>query len=325
MSKQANISGVSKIGINNGVLTRISGCLALEDGSILGFAPAALSTSKIVTLFTRTMNLKSGLCPTHIVLVHPEEKVVERLPANSIKESVPRVDDPSRERKLSLGEWHHPWVGNLSANGNIFHCYVDVQAEEDKIVQELMRISMAFGLCDPYNSVLFIHAALVERNGRGILLAGASGAGKTTATGRMPPPWRVLSDDVSFIVKDSQGCYWVHAWPTWSMFTDGGQGGTWDVSLGIRLDGIFLLSQGSRDKATSMGRGEAICSLLESVNQASHLMTIMMNQEEQRKLRLKWFDQVYELTESVSSYHLSHSRHGAFWQEIERTCHPGPS
>ena len=37
---------------------------------------------------------------------------------------------------------------------------------------------------------LFLHGALAERNGFGVILAGPSGVGKTTASVRLPSPWR---------------------------------------------------------------------------------------------------------------------------------------
>ena len=102
-----------------------------------------------------------------------------------------------------------------------------------------------------------MHGALAEENGIGVILAAPGGTGKTTASDRLPAPWRSLCDDTTLVVRDSQGKYWGHPWPTWSRFLEGGPGGTWEVQEAVPLRGVFFLSQAPEDLTEPLGPGHA--------------------------------------------------------------------
>ena len=85
------------------------------------------------------------------------------------------------------------------------------------------------------NGGLLVHGALAEWNGIGVILAGPGGVGKTTASKRLPRPWRSLSDDNTLIVKSPDGTYWAHPWPTWSRYRQGDMSGSWDVQAAVKL------------------------------------------------------------------------------------------
>ena len=61
-----------------------------------------------------------------------------------------------------------------------------------------------------------LHGALVEHDGRGVLLVGRSGVGKSTACRRLPPRWNALGDDLALAVRRPGGGFAVHPLPTWS-------------------------------------------------------------------------------------------------------------
>jgi SynChlorMet cassette protein ScmC len=61
-----------------------------------------------------------------------------------------------------------------------------------------------------------LHAGLVEREGRGALLAGPSGIGKSTCCAKIPAPWNAHSDDETIVLRDSIGRFVAHPFPTWS-------------------------------------------------------------------------------------------------------------
>jgi SynChlorMet cassette protein ScmC len=61
-----------------------------------------------------------------------------------------------------------------------------------------------------------LHAALIEWNGIGILLAAANETGKSTCCRRLPGSWKALCDEESLIVRTNQRQYYVHPFPTWS-------------------------------------------------------------------------------------------------------------
>jgi len=67
-----------------------------------------------------------------------------------------------------------------------------------------------------------VHGALMERNGRGILLCGPSGIGKSTTARRMADEgFRVLADDCFLLRRDGGGKYWARPLPTWSVYLFG--------------------------------------------------------------------------------------------------------
>lgn len=170
----------------------------------------------------------------------------------------------------------------------------------------------------PHGGVL-LHGALAERDGRGVLLAAPGGTGKTTASNRLPPPWRSLSDDMTLALRDAQGRWWAHPWPTWSRFLPGGPGGVWDVQHAIPLHAIFYLAQAPEERVEPIGAGQATAMLVQSAEQAAYFsLTRGLSIEESRALRQQSFDLLCALARAIPTFVLHLSLTGAFWVEIER-------
>jgi SynChlorMet cassette protein ScmC len=157
----------------------------------------------------------------------------------------------------------------------------------------------------------------------GVILAASGGTGKTTASNRLPAPWRSLCDDTTLVVRDPQGKYWAHPWPTWSRFQDGGQGGTWDVQSAVPLKGIFVLSQAGEDRVERLGPGHAVSMLVECVGQASMFIAPGLCKEELRALNLERFNNLCALVRIIPAHVLHISLTGAFWQQIEMALEVG--
>ena len=67
-----------------------------------------------------------------------------------------------------------------------------------------------------------VHGALMERSGRGVLLCGPSGIGKSTTARRMADEgFNVLADDCFLLRRDGIGKYWARPLPTWSVYLFG--------------------------------------------------------------------------------------------------------
>jgi hypothetical protein len=165
---------------------------------------------------------------------------------------------------------------------------------------------------------LFLHGALAERNGFGVILAGPSGVGKTTASIRLPSPWRSLSDDMTLVVRDAQGRYWGHPWPTWSFFRESNNfDRMWDVSYAVPLKGLFFLAQASEDKAERIGAGQASCMLLETARQASGPLDDKSGNEDLLAMNLQLFNNVCIMAKSMKSFILNVSLNGQFWNEMD--------
>jgi hypothetical protein len=181
----------------------------------------------------------------------------------------------------------------------------------------LMRLSLVFAREAQAHGGVLLHGALAERDGSGVILAAPGGTGKTTASNRLFAPWRSLCDDTTLVVRDENGQYLAHPWPTWSRFQNGGPGGTWDVQKAVPLKGIFILTQAPLDRRERVGPGQAVSLLVESVAQVSLFMTMGLRKDELRALRLEWFDNLCSLARAIPAHLLHISLTGAFWQEIE--------
>ncbi len=67
-----------------------------------------------------------------------------------------------------------------------------------------------------------VHGALMERNGRAVLICGPSGIGKSTTAVRMAAEgFKVLADDCFLLRRGENGDYWARPLPTWSVYLFG--------------------------------------------------------------------------------------------------------
>jgi SynChlorMet cassette protein ScmC len=210
-------------------------------------------------------------------------------------------------------------------------CIAEPLPEEQWFWQQLTRLSAAIAReTQPYGGVL-LHSGLAaypDLSGfgnltglGGVLLAGRSGVGKSTASRRLPHTWRALADDVTLVVCNGRGAYYVHPWPTWSRFfgDEAGDGSdTWNVQQAVLLHAIVILEQGPVDRIEPLGPGHAVALLSELAQQASRYLVEGMSRDELAAFHCQRFDNLCALVRAVPAYLLHVSRDGAFWTEIER-------
>ncbi|MCX5824439.1 MAG: SynChlorMet cassette protein ScmC [Deltaproteobacteria bacterium] len=246
--------------------------------------------------------------------------------------------------RMTTGEIEPSHHGNLcrllvqvDAHTSVADYYVPLASENDGIVVcipspgdhwgvryvNLVRLSLVLAREAQARGGVLIHGALAERDGIGVILAAPGGTGKTTASNRLPAPWRSLCDDTTLVVRDPQGNYWAHPWPTWSRFLDGGPGGTWDVQSAVPLKGIFFLAQAVENGVERVGSGQAVSLLVECAEQTSQLMARGLSKEETRALHLERFNNLCALARVIPAHVLHISLTGAFWQEIEQVLEGG--
>ena len=197
-------------------------------------------------------------------------------------------------------------------------CVLRSFTHSDGLYIQLMELSLIFARDAQTRGAVLLHGALAEKAGAGVILAAPGGTGKTTASVRLPAPWRSLCDDATLIMRDTQGSYWAHPWPTWSRFLWGESGGSWDVQNAVPLKGIFFLSRAVEDRVETIGPGHAVSLLVECAKQASQLIARGLSKEETRAMNLERFNNLCALARAVPAHILSISLTGAFWQEIER-------
>lgn len=163
-----------------------------------------------------------------------------------------------------------------------------------------------------------LHAALIERDKKGILLAAPGNTGKTTCCLRLPPGWHALCDDESLIVRNLRKSYSAHPFPTWSDLIMQRQERTWNVQKHVALTAIFFLKQAEVDKALPLKKGESAARLIQSAIHVDQRFGHSQDSEEIRLWRNKLFENVCDLAQAVPAFKLQVSASGRFWEEIER-------
>jgi len=261
-------------------------CLRLADGSSWGITGRNERALPMVKRLAETMCLRPSEAPSHTLFI-------------TVGES------PSHRERLVL-------------NDTTVECTVGSAISEDMLASRLAQLSQTIPMASLDSGGMLLHGALVEKNGEGVILAGHGGAGKSTAAGRVPPPWRSLCDDTAFIVRGGDGRYRAHPWPTWSTFMFGGTGGTWPTETSLPLRGIFVLEQAREERADPLGRGEAACLLTECCEQVTWPAFHSLSRQKLRDIRTRRFDNICDLVRIVPAYHLRLSLTGRFWEEIEK-------
>jgi SynChlorMet cassette protein ScmC len=167
---------------------------------------------------------------------------------------------------------------------------------------------------------LSLHAALIERNGRGYILAGHGGAGKSTCCRRIPSEWNVLCDDEILVVLDSKGRYLAHPLPTWSNYLTSGKN---DALISCKLErcvpieGIFFLEQAKTDKVIRIGKGNASAFIAESALQAAQRNFDANCKNDNVLYRRKIFENSCAFAKKIPAFVLHVSLSGKFWEKIE--------
>lgn len=165
-----------------------------------------------------------------------------------------------------------------------------------------------------------IHSALLELNGRGILLCAPSGTGKSTCCSRLPEYWKPLCDDETLIVSDGEKQYRAQPFPTWSEYLLEPSGNTWNVQHSVPISGVFFLEQFESDEVIPLGAGQTAAFISESVDHVFQKFWRGMNSNIQKNIRRQFFDNACKMAMSIPGFYLRASLCGKFWEEIEKAC-----
>lgn len=296
--------------------------LALADGAGWLVAAGDERARALISGLSAAMQLKpvnsaSGLgtqAPVRRLFVHTsqwpssqaDEGLDQACAARSVPQAVPWVELASQGRDTSICIWSPP-------------------GSPDIFALQLISLSLFFaGQAEARGGVL-LHGALAEHQGRGILLVGRGGAGKTTASNRLQPPWRSLSDDIALAVRDTQGNYVAHPWPTWSRYLSSDAGAGWQVERAVPLRGLCFLTQSKADRIASVGPGQAVVGLVQSSENAWWGLPPSPHREQMQAHRLQRFENICALVQAVPAYQLHLSLHGPFWRKIEQMLDGGAS
>jgi len=197
-------------------------------------------------------------------------------------------------------------------------CNVGPVGVGDIFAVHLLNISQLLASYCEAKGGLLLHAALVCKEKSGIVLLGESGSGKTTASRRIPPPWRSCCDDYTLIVRDANGLYWAHPWPTWSLFFQQGPGGSWPTREALPLRAIFLLQPAADEGWIAMSNSQKIEAVLAAVEQATWSTIMNLEKKQRRSIRMHRLQNSIALAKAVPGYHLRLTLNGKFWEAMEK-------
>lgn len=214
-----------------------------------------------------------------------------------------------------LRVWSHAgWPGYLIQ-------ILRLQDQGSSIDYFRMRDTLSF-LCTELlpSGALPLHAAFLSRKNDGVVIAAPGGTGKSTCAARAPPPWEGLGDDMAVIVRDTNGAYHAHPLPTWSDLTMRGHTEkTWDLRGNRPIRAVYFLEQADHDAAVPVGQGEAAVEITASAIQIIQLYLRHLDTPAARRFRADIFANASTLACRVPAFRLSATRHGRFWEEIERS------
>lgn len=208
--------------------------------------------------------------------------------------------------------------------GRPTRCIVEPFSSDAELLARVISVSYVFSRAVESHGGLLIHGALAEWNGKGVILTGKSGIGKSTASGRLPPTWRSLSDDASLIVKSGPGRYAAHPWPTWSRIFDGETGASWPVGRGVPLAGIYFISRDCRVPSEVRPHPAVVLELLDLAYDVSWDVLCGGVREDQRNIRLQLFDNARLVAAAAPCRTLRVTLQNAFWETIETDLTAGP-
>jgi signal peptidase I len=188
----------------------------------------------------------------------------------------------------------------------------------DLLTIQMYKISLIIARSCLARGGLILHGALAEYKGMGVILAGPGKVGKSTASKRLPEPWKSFCDDACLVVRDDWGQFWAHPLPTWSLFYQNGLGGRWDVQQAVPLKAIFFLRQSPQDRIEELNESQEVAMLMESTNQISRTITLKLPDTEVQAIHVEQMNASEVLAKAVRAYMLHISLTGMFWKELER-------
>jgi hypothetical protein len=145
-----------------------------------------------------------------------------------------------------------------------------------------------------------LHAASAIRNRRAFLFSGVSGAGKTTISSLAPTDATLLTDEISYVRKTTQG-YEACGTPFAGELARVGE------NCSAPLATAFLLAQGPKNKIEPVGTAEAVRAILRN---------ILFFAEDAELVRLV-FRSACDFVERVPVRRLTFVPHASVWDLIQ--------
>jgi SynChlorMet cassette protein ScmC len=279
----------------------------LANGLGMGIVPAGELACSIYSTLFDTMQLEARSDNPLLVFLMSD---------NNGTKSVDPTRDLANDFALKVCK-NNCWEIAISRDGSQVVCNLLTNFARYSLSDQLYIFSMAADILLQPRGGMLMHSALACKDGKGVLLIGNSGAGKTTASNRFPKSWKSLSDDSALVVQDATGTFLAQPWPTWSRFGEGGEGGTWKIRNAVPLKAIFFLHKSDEDKVEPANSSDSLAPLFCSARNAMRPAFRKTQSEVRQTLNSQLFSNICCLGRSVPLFNLHASLNGKFWQEIE--------
>ena len=229
---------------------------------------------------------------------------------------------PAREWKFrelhSLVLFEHPTVREVI-------CELDPGVDGSARVDQMRRAMLPVFSDALLSGGLPVHGALVEIDGAGVILAGRSGEGKSTACRRLQAPWRVLGDDLCLVVPCASGGFRAHPLPTWSALRERDDWKACRSGESVCLRAVFFLEQFAEDECRLLKKSSAAISLAASALEVFRSIDFEFPRREEKEVKKALYASAASLALEIPSHLLRLSLTGRFWEKIEQILKKGDS
>lgn len=202
-------------------------------------------------------------------------------------------------------------------------CKVIPDVDEPGRSRQMRRALMPVYLETLRRGGLPLHGALIEIGGSGVILAGRSGEGKSTACRRLPHSWRVLGDDLCLVVRDGYGNYRAHPLPTWSTIRKGFESGRCRSEASVPLVAVFFLAQSPGDECRHLKKSAAAISMAGSALEVFRSIDFGFPNGEDASVKKALYHNAAAAALAIPAYRLRLSLTGLFWERIEEALEEG--
>lgn len=227
---------------------------------------------------------------------------------------------PAREWKFreshGLVLFEHPAVREVI-------CELDPGVDGPARVDQMRRAMLPIYTDSLLSGGLPVHGALVELGGAGVILAGRSGEGKSTACRRLEAPWRVLGDDLCVVVP-CEGGYRAHPLPTWSALRESDDWRACRSGESVCLRAVFFLEQSAEDECRLLKKSAAAISLAASALEVFRSIDFEFPRREGIDVKQALYASAASLGLAIPSFILRISLTGRFWEKIEEVLNRKP-
>jgi SynChlorMet cassette protein ScmC len=262
-------------------------------------------------------SLKLGLADGQQWLIRPVDEVAAAVVAELGKAMRLSSGAGGRELCVAVCTEGVGAASDMGGSGAVV-CRIPEPIDRDMQVAQMQVVTSLIACEALARGGLLLHGALAEYKGSGFIMAGPGTIGKSTASRRLPFPWGSLSDDKTLVVRDGNGCFRAHPWPTWSRFYDNGPGGSWAVEESVPLRAIFFLAQSPSDVVEPVNATQATALTLESAVDLAREALRLTDLNAARTHLGEGVSAARALASAIPAYKLKLSLEGRFWEEIER-------